>query len=66
VVSYPGLLARLLLTALSTNQREIVPIPMLQSADPATMTAQRLTLDGVAHSYGAGLAVYDPETRLDL
>src|SRR6202048_286942 len=30
---------------------------MLQLADPASMTAQPLTLDGVTHSYGAGLAV---------
>src|ERR1700738_2687147 len=30
---------------------------MLQRADPASMTAQPLTLDGVTHSYGAGLAV---------
>jgi putative spermidine/putrescine transport system ATP-binding protein len=46
-----------LLTALSKKLREIVPIPMLQLADPASMTAQPLTLDGVTHSYGAGLAV---------
>jgi putative spermidine/putrescine transport system ATP-binding protein len=30
---------------------------MLQRADHVTMTAQPLTLDGVTHSYGAGLAV---------
>jgi putative spermidine/putrescine transport system permease protein len=30
---------------------------MLQRADPASMTAQPLTLDGVTHTYGAGLAV---------
>ena len=30
---------------------------MLQLADPATITAQPLTLDGVTHSYGAGLAL---------
>src|SRR5258708_13564981 len=30
---------------------------MLQLADPVSMTAQPLTLDGVTHSYGAGLAV---------
>jgi putative spermidine/putrescine transport system permease protein len=30
---------------------------MLQLADPASMTAQPLTLDGVTHTYGAGLAV---------
>src|SRR5216683_5256292 len=30
---------------------------MLQRADHVSMTAQPLTLDGVTHSYGAGLAV---------
>src|ERR1700738_1676143 len=30
---------------------------MLQLPDPASMTAQPLTLDGVTHSFGAGLAV---------
>ena len=52
--------------ALSEKQREIVPIPMLQSADPATMTAQLLALDGVTDSYGAGLVVHDPETGLEV
>jgi hypothetical protein len=39
---------------------------MLQLADPATMTAQLLTLDGVTHSYGAGLVVHDPEAALEV
>jgi putative spermidine/putrescine transport system ATP-binding protein len=30
---------------------------MLRLADPATMTAQPLTLDGVTQRYGAGLAL---------
>jgi putative spermidine/putrescine transport system ATP-binding protein len=30
---------------------------MLQRANPTSMIAQPLTLDGVTHSYGAGLAV---------
>src|SRR5882762_11042424 len=58
----PAGLARQLLpaqlpTAPSEKLPEVVFIPMPQLADPATMTAQPLTLDGVTHSHGAGLAL---------